>query len=126
MVLRVVKPLPTAGRDHASMDTPRPDDHALALQALTAVLDPEIGENIVDLGLVERLLVEPQRIALRLVLTSPTCPMGGAIAEDAERALAQALPGRQIDIDEADEVQWTPERLSAAARRRLGWDDAAA
>ncbi len=126
MVLRVVKPLSPAGRDHAPMDTPRPDDHTLALQALTAVLDPEIGENIVDLGLVERLLVEPQRIVLRLVLTSPTCPMGGAIAEDAERALAQALPGRRIDIDEADEVLWTPERLSAAARRRLGWDDAAA
>ncbi|MCW5667689.1 MAG: metal-sulfur cluster assembly factor [Piscinibacter sp.] len=105
------------------MDTPRTDDHALALQALSAVLDPEIGENIVELGLVERLLVDPQRIVLRLVLTSPTCPLGGAIAEDAQRALAQALPGRQIDIDEADEVMWTPERLSAAARRRLGWDD---
>ena len=123
MVLRVVKPLSPAGRDHAHMDTPRTDDHALALQALSAVLDPEIGENIVELGLVERLLVDPQRIVLRLVLTSPTCPLGGAIAEDAQRALAQALPGRQIDIDEADEVMWTPERLSAAARRRLGWDD---
>ena len=123
MVLRVVKPLSPAGRDHAHMDTPRTDDHALALQALSAVLDPEIGENIVELGLVERLLVDPQRIVLRLVLTSPTCPLGGAIAEDAQRALAHALPGRQIDIDEADEVMWTPERLSAAARRRLGWDD---
>ncbi len=123
MVLRVIKPLSPAGRDHVHMDTPRTDDHALALQALSAVLDPEIGENIVELGLVERLLVDPQRIVLRLVLTSPTCPLGGAIAEDAQRALAQALPGRQIDIDEADEVMWTPERLSAAARRRLGWDD---
>lgn len=126
MVLRVVKPLSPAGRDHAHMDTPRTDDRTLALQALSTVLDPEIGENIVELGLVEHLLVEPQRIVLRLVLTSPTCPLGDAIAEDARRALAHALPGRPIDIDEADEVMWTPERLSAAARRRLGWDDAAA
>lgn len=126
MVLSRIKPPRQADRDHAPMDTPRADDHTLALQALSAVLDPEIGENIVDLGLVERLLVEPQRIVLRLVLTSPTCPMGGAIAEEAQRALEQALPGRQVDVDEADEVMWTPERLSPAARRRLGWDDAAA
>lgn len=126
MVLSRIKSPPRAGRDHVHMDTPDADDRTLALQALTSVLDPEIGENIVDLGLVEHLLVEPQRIQLRLVLTSPTCPMGGAIAADAQRALEQALPGRRVEVDEADEVPWTPERLSAAARRRLGWDDAAA
>lgn len=114
-----------AGRDHRRMDISSAD-RAVALQALAAVLDPEIGENIVDLGLVEQLLVEPARVQLRLVLTSPTCPMGGAIAEDAQRVLEQALPGRQVEVDEAVDVAWTPERLSPAARRRLGWDDAGA
>lgn len=125
MVLSRIKPLRPACREHAPMDTSPASEHDRALRALAAVIDPEIGENIVDLGLVERLVVEPQRILLRLVLTSPTCPMGGAIAEDAQRALARALPGREVDVDEADEVMWTPERLSPAARLRLGWDDAA-
>lgn len=111
-------------RDHRPMDPTSPDRDR-ALQALTSVLDPEIGENIVDLGLVEQLDVDAQRVVLRLVLTSPTCPLGGAIAEDARSALAQALPGRTVEVEETDAVPWTPARLSPAARQRLGWDDAA-
>lgn len=108
------------------MQQPLPPDaeRARALQALSAVIDPEIGENIVDLGLVERLTLDSTRVALSLVLTSPTCPMGGAIADDARRALQDALPGREVVVDEAPDVAWTPLRLSAAARARLGWDDA--
>lgn len=105
---------------------PLPSDaeRELALHALATVIDPEIGENIVDLGLVEHLAIDAGRVVLRLVLTSPTCPMGGAIADDAQRALQQALPGRDVQVDDAEGVAWTPQRLSAAARGRLGWDDA--
>lgn len=105
------------------MDPTLPDRDR-ALQALTAVLDPEIGENIVDLGLVEQLEVDERRVVLQLVLTSPTCPLGGAIVDDARSALEQALPGRAVAVEETDSVPWTPERLSPAARARLGWDDA--
>lgn len=96
-----------------------------ALDALGRVSDPEIGESIVELGLVERLEITPARIALALVLTSPTCPMGDAIADDAFQALQEAFPGREVTVEEADGVQWDPSRLSASARERLGWNDEA-
>ncbi len=99
-------------------------DRRIAMQALTQVVDPEICENIVDLGLVERLHVEPARIELVLVLTSPTCPMGDAIVDDAMQALQQAFPGREVEVLETQGVDWSPQRMSAAARQRLGWDDA--
>jgi metal-sulfur cluster biosynthetic enzyme len=98
-------------------------DRDRALRALEDVLDPEIGENIVDLGLVQCLEIDAERVALTLVLTSPTCPMGGAIVDDAQRALELALPGRDVSIDVAENVPWGPERMSAVARERLGWDD---
>lgn len=99
-------------------------EHRAALNALTEVLDPEICENIVDLGLIERLQVEPTRIDLTLVLTSPTCPMGDAILDDALQALQRAFPGRAVQVQETHAVEWSPQRMSVAARLRLGWDDA--
>ena len=103
------------------------DDDALrerALAELATVVDPEVGENIVDLGLVHALEIDPDRVMLTLLLTSPTCPMGNVIADDAFRALQRALPERDIFVQVDDSVLWSPERMSAAARARLGWDDA--
>lgn len=100
-------------------------DRRRALEALADVVDPEVCENIVDIGLVEQLTVEPSRVELVLVLTSPTCPMGDAIADDAQRALQQAFPGREVFVEEDLGIEWGPHRMSAAARTRLGWNDAA-
>lgn len=105
---------------------PHDTERERALHSLASVIDPEVGENIVDLGLVERLDFDAGSVTLTLVLTSPTCPMGDAIAEDAFRALQRVLPDRDIYVDHADDVAWGPERMSADARRRLGWDDAPA
>lgn len=95
-----------------------------ALDALATVVDPEVCENIVDIGLVEQLRIEPSRVELVLVLTSPTCPMGDLITDDAQRALQQAFPGREVFVEEDLGVEWGPHRMSAAARARLGWNDA--
>lgn len=121
-----IKPHRHEAADHAAMDTNEPfdTDRRTAVDALSQVVDPEICENIVELGLVERLQIEPARIALTLVLTSPTCPMGDAIVDDAVQALQQAFPGREVEVQETQDIDWTPQRMSAAARRRLGWDDA--
>lgn len=100
-------------------------DRRRALDALGRVNDPEIGESIVELGLVERLQIAPARIELALVLTSPTCPMGDAIADEAAQALQEAFPGREVVVEEAEGVQWDPSRLSDSARERLGWNDEA-
>jgi metal-sulfur cluster biosynthetic enzyme len=121
-----IKPRVRDPADHAGMDTNETFDteRRAAMNALSQVVDPEICENIVDLGLVERLHVEPARIELVLVLTSATCPMGDAILDDAMQALQQAFPGREVEVLETQDVDWSPQRMSAAARQRLGWDDA--
>jgi metal-sulfur cluster biosynthetic enzyme len=94
-----------------------------ALAELATVVDPEVGENIVDLGLVHALEIDADRVTLTLLLTSPTCPMGNVIADDAFDALQRALPERDVFVQIDDSVFWTPGRMSAAARARLGWND---
>jgi metal-sulfur cluster biosynthetic enzyme len=106
--------------------SPGPGDLvAAAWQALARVVDPEIGLDIVALGLVYGVDVVDGRVHVRMTMTSAACPMGDMIVDDAQAALARALPpGVGADIDLVWDPPWSPARMSAAARERLGWDAA--
>ena len=96
-------------------------EHAV-LEALRAVEDPEVGINVVDLGLVYGIEVSGREVSIRLTLTSVACPLGEQVAEDVEAAVRAACP----DLDPVNvvlvwEPPWSPERMSPAARERLGW-----
>ena len=91
--------------------------------ALLRVIDPEIGENIVDLGLVYGIEVEGETARVNLTMTTPACPMGSMVVDEARAELLRALPGTmQIDVQLVWEPPWEPSRISAAAKQRLGWD----
>ena len=96
-------------------------DDADVLEALRAVNDPEIGISIVDLGLVYRAERRPEGIAVALTLSTPTCPLSEMIIEEAQAALRAQFPqARSIDVELVWDPPWSPERMSEAARRRLG------
>jgi metal-sulfur cluster biosynthetic enzyme len=89
--------------------------------ALRAVIDPEVGVNIVDLGLIYELTVDGGEVHVALTMTSPACPLGEGIVRDAERCV-RAVPGVSgADVRLVWRPPWGPERMSAAARRQLGW-----
>src|SRR5512142_254183 len=92
-----------------------------ALETLRSVIDPEIGMNVVDLGLVYEVAVQPSYVYVQMTMTTPGCPMHESICDAAKRALEQAFPGREINVHLVWEPAWTPERLSPAARERLGY-----
>ncbi|MEJ6000340.1 metal-sulfur cluster assembly factor [Paucibacter soli] len=95
---------------------------AAIMQALCKVADPEIGENIVDLGLVETLELRQDFASLLLLPTSATCPMADQIMHDAGCAIeAQCPPGWVIEVDMDWDKVWTPERMAPALRARFGW-----
>lgn len=88
--------------------------------ALKQVIDPEIGINILDLGLVYGIEQTAERITLRVTMTTPTCPLGEHITEEIEGALRRIAPERRIAVDLVWEPAWSPEIMSAEARRLLG------
>jgi len=91
--------------------------------ALRTVVDPEAGINIVDLGLVYRIEVLERAVAIDLTMTSPTCPMGEMIEDEARQAAVAVLPeGYAIDLRIVWNPPWGPERMSDKARRHFGWD----
>jgi Predicted metal-sulfur cluster biosynthetic enzyme len=98
---------------------------AAVWEALKGCFDPEIPVNIVDLGLVYDLDIEPvegggNRVQIKMTLTAPGCGMGPVIAEDARQRVA-ALPGvTEAKVHIVWDPQWTPQMISEAGRKQLG------
>lgn len=88
--------------------------------ALRKVKDPELGLNIVDLGLVYDIAVDENNVHVDMTLTSPGCPAGPQIMTDAERVL-EALPGiGDVEINLVWSPFWTPERIEPRVRAYMG------
>lgn len=99
-------------------------DQDTVLDALRAVVDPEVGINIVDLGLVYGVDLDPARgaVHLRLTMTSPACPLGEDIARQAVEVVETQVKGvKTASAELVWEPFWTPARMSDAARVALGW-----
>lgn len=91
-------------------------------EALCSVDDPEVGMNIVDLGLVYGIHIEPDRVRVELTMTTPACPLGDLITENARRAVAAVLPqDTAVEVALVWEPPWTPDLMSESARQTFGW-----
>jgi len=89
-------------------------------QALRQVKDPELDMNIIDLGLVYDVEVAGGDVRVNMTLTSPGCPAGPMITNDAYRVL-RALEGvKDVDIEIVWEPYWTPERMDPKVRALMG------
>lgn len=91
-----------------NITTNHPELGALAAEALKQVIDPEIGLNIVDLGLVYRIdfLLKEKRIVLEMTLTTQFCPMGEAITESAGETLQETFKEYTPDVHLVFEPRW--------------------
>ncbi len=90
--------------------------------ALRVVVDPEVGVNIVELGLVYQVEVTPAEVKVLLTMTSPACPLSDLVIADAENALQEVLdPAIQVTIELIWSPPWEPAMMSDKARETLGW-----
>lgn len=105
-----------------------PDEEQL-LAALREVNDPEVGLNIVDLGLVygvealrEEGEAERLRARVRMTMTSPACPLGDYLTDAVREALRARFPEiAEVEVEMVWDPPWTPERMSEQARGFFGW-----
>ena len=111
--------------DAAPIDPNAPVSEAQVYAELRQVYDPEIPVNIVDLGLVYDLAIEPlpaggSRVTVKMTLTAPGCGMGDIIAEDARRRIA-TLPGvADADVQVVFDPPWNQSMMSEVAKLELG------
>jgi len=95
--------------------------------ALRDVYDPEIGVNIVDLGLIYNVDVEPEEkegfVHIEMSLTSPGCPAGPMIITDVHRALQVFEDIKEVDVELVWSPYWNPSMMSEDAKEELGYYD---
>src|ERR1041384_6916306 len=82
-----------------------------ARNALRQVKDPELDMNIIDLGLVYDVEIVEGEVRVKMTLTSPGCPAGPMITNDAYRVLRGLEGVKDVDIEIVCETYWTPGRL---------------
>ena len=90
------------------------------VEALRQVEDPELGMDIVDLGLLYDVEVEGSHVTVKHSLTSMGCPAGPMIQEDIHRYAAEVPGVDAVDIELTWDPPWTPERMSDDAKFILG------
>jgi metal-sulfur cluster biosynthetic enzyme len=95
------------------------------LDALKRVYDPEIGMNIVDLGMVYRLDLEAEtgKVHVDLALTTPGCPLGPEIIRDIKRELRAFECVQEVTVDLVWQPLWHPSMMSDYAKDALGYDE---
>ena len=96
-------------------------------EMLKQVKDPELFVNIVDLGLVYGVTLEPaadapgkQKIGIDMTMTSPACPAGPQLIGDTKRVLGAHADVAAVEVRIVMDPPWTPDRMTEAARDQLG------
>ena len=93
-----------------------------AVEKLRAVLDPELGVSIVDLGLVYGIEISPEGSAtVSMTLTTIGCPLFPVIQKDIEDRLLELPDIEDVNIDLTFDTPWSPDRMTEETRIRLGF-----
>ncbi len=99
---------------------------AAILEDLKQVVDPELFVNIVDLGLVYKVDIEPteeegkSKVKIEMTMTSPMCPAGPQLVGGAKRVLEAREDVAEVEVQLVMEPAWTPDRMTEEARDQLG------
>jgi metal-sulfur cluster biosynthetic enzyme len=89
--------------------------------ALRSVIDPELGLNIVDLGLVYKAERSNDAIHVELTMTTPACPLGEMIVQEIKGVLADRFPNvADASVKIVWDPPWSPEKMTGDARKQLG------
>jgi metal-sulfur cluster biosynthetic enzyme len=91
--------------------------------ALKTVIDPELGINIIDLGLVYHAERNAGGIAIELTMTTPACPLGEMMSDEVKRVLGERFPDvPDVRVDIVWDPPWSPDLMTEESRRQLGMD----
>ncbi len=95
-------------------------NESLVLETLRQVIDPELGCNIVDLGLVYSVTITGTKVAVVMTLTTRGCPMHESIREGAQLALQSIEGVSETEVEVAWDPPWHPSMMTEAGRAATG------
>lgn len=91
------------------------------MKVLAKVIDPEIGINVVDLGLIYDVSISNDAVLVKMTVTNPYCPLQSHLKQLVENAVSSIKGVKEVSVDLVFDPPWTPERLSPKAKKELGF-----
>jgi metal-sulfur cluster biosynthetic enzyme len=91
------------------------------MDALSNVIDPELGLDFVELGLVYGVEIEGGHVHVSYTLTTPGCPIGPQVAEQIEEFVGEVEGVQSVESELTFTPAWSPERMSEDAKFALGF-----
>ena len=95
--------------------------HEEVVEALRQVEDPELGMDIVELGLFYEAIVDGPKVKVTYSLTSMACPVGPMIQEEIDRVVREVPGVEDVEAELTFDPPWTPELMSEDAKFILGF-----
>jgi len=89
--------------------------------ALTNVIDPELGLDFVELGLIYGIEVDGGNVHVTFSLTSPGCPIGPQVSEQIDEFVSELEGVESVDSTMVFTPPWSPDRMSEDAKFALGF-----
>ncbi len=90
-------------------------------EALTNVIDPELGLDFVELGLIYEVEVEGDEVFVTFTLTSPGCPIGPQVTEQIEEFVGELDGVDEVSSSMVFSPPWSPDKMSEDAKFALGY-----
>ncbi len=97
-------------------------DSGRLIEELRGVIDPELGVNIVDLGLVYGAQMVEGVAHILMTTTTPACPIGSYLRDEIRWALLRIDRVLDVEVELTHEPPWAPDRMSDEAKDQLGWN----
>ena len=113
----------TSGEVHTSPENPdgRGPSEADVLDALSNVIDPELGLDFVELGLIYGVEINAGDVHVTFTLTTPACPIGPHVTEQIEEFVGELEGVKVVRSEMVFTPAWSPERMSEDAKFALGF-----
>ena len=98
-----------------------PIDPEAVTEALSNVIDPELGLDFVELGLVYGVEVDEGTVRVTFTLTTPACPIGPQVSEQMKEFVGEIDGVEDVETNMVFTPPWTPDRMSEDAKFALGY-----
>ena len=96
-------------------------DEEVVTEALSNVIDPELGLDFVELGLIYGIEIDGGDVSVTFTLTTPACPIGPQVSEQIEEFVGDIEGVERVSTNMVFTPPWTPERMSEDAKFALGY-----
>jgi metal-sulfur cluster biosynthetic enzyme len=90
-------------------------------KALEAVIDPELGLNIVELGLIYGVQVENDEVSVKMTLSARGCPLHTSITNGVENVIKRMDGVNGVKVEVVWDPPWTPDRIAPETKKRMGF-----